>query len=391
MPPLDPRRTRLVLADTLAGALITAAYVGFTHFDGSDGSPVFTGPAWLGWVVAAAVGLPVAVRRVWPRAVLAMVVTASTAATLLDLTREPYTATALALYAVGLLEPARRSAQAVAAALLMSASGLYVGEAVVTPAGTAVDALLLIGLVALVTGGGWAAGTGMRYRRANAEQAAQREKERDKRQIQAEERLRIAREMHDIVSHHLSLIAVQAGIANHVAEQHPAEAREALRVIETASRGALTEMRGMLGVLRFDPVEPAASRNPVPGLAGLPDLAERATTAGVAVDLDVTTAGTLPAGVQLAAYRIVQEGLTNAVKHAAPARCTVRVVADERVVTVQVTDDGERSGASKSGGHGLIGMRERVAMFGGELTAGPGPAGGFAVSARLPYQGQEQA
>jgi signal transduction histidine kinase len=388
--PLDPRRIRLVLVDTLAGILITAAYVGFARLDGSDGSPVFTGPVWLGWAVAVTVGLPVAARRLWPLPVLAAVVTASTAATLLDVTREPYTATALVLYAVGLLLPRRRSVAALAATLLVSAVGLYVGEVVVTPAGTAADATLLIAVVSSVAGGGWAAGAGMRYRHSKADRAARRDKERETRQIQTEERLRIAREMHDIVSHHLSLIAVQAGIANHVAVQHPAEARAALHVIEKASRGALTEMRSMLGVLRFSPGEPAAARDPLPGIAGLSDLADRATAAGVAVDLDVTAAGTPSGGVQLAVYRIVQEALTNVVRYAAPARCTVRVVADERAVIVEVLDDGARP-APASTGHGLVGMRERVTMFGGEFSAGPRPEGGFAVTARLPYETKEEA
>jgi signal transduction histidine kinase len=196
--------------------------------------------------------------------------------------------------------------------------------------------------------------------------------------------------MHDIVSHHLSLIAVQAGIANHVAEQRPVEARESLRVIEKASRGALIEMRAMLGVLRFPAPEPAA-RDPLPGLGGLADLAERTTATGVTVELDVSVAGAPPAGVQLAAYRIVQEALTNVVKHAAPAHCTVRVAAREREVTVDVINDNARPSGHEhdGGGHGLAGMRERVAMFGGELTAGPVSGGGFAVSARLPYQTEE--
>jgi signal transduction histidine kinase len=327
--------------------------------------------------------------------VLAVVLAASTTATLLDLTREPYAAIALALYTVGLLEPPRRAIGALLIALLVSAVGLYVGEAVVTASGTAVEALPLIVLACLVAGAAWLAGAGMRTWRVRAEQAAQRRRERDKRQVQAEERLRIAREMHDIVSHHLSMIAVQAGIANHVAEQHPAEARESLRVIEKASRGALTEMRTMLGVLRSAPAGAAATRDPLPGLTGLSDLAERATTAGVSVDLDVSIVGAPPAGVQLATYRIVQEALTNVVKHAAPARCTVRVVAGERAVSVEVTDNGVRSNGNSTGarndhGHGLVGMRERVAMFGGDFTAGPAPAGGFSVSAQLPYQAEER-
>ena len=391
MLPINVRRAALLLVDLVAGVLVTVAYLTVAEFDGADGLPVFTGPPWLGWLLAAVVGLPVAVRRIWPRTVLAVVVTASTAATLLDLTREPYVAVALALYLVALREPPRRSMPVLAATLLVSSVGVFYGEAVLTPSGSVAEAILLIGLVWLVVGVGGAAGAVVRHRRARADQAAQRERERERQRIQAAERLRIAREMHDIVSHHLSLIAVQAGIANHVAEEHPAEARKALRVIETTSRGALTEMRGMLGVLRVDPVESAAARDPAPGLAGLSELADRATTAGVTVDLDVTTIGTPPPGVQLATYRIVQEALTNVVKHAAPAHCTVRVLADDQAMTVDVTDDGVRPARTSSGGHGLIGMRERVTMYGGELTVGPGPGNGFTVSARIPYLSRENA
>ncbi|MGW0431499.1 sensor histidine kinase [Micromonospora sp. NPDC003197] len=391
MLPINLRRAGLLLVDLVAGVLITAAYLTFAEFDGTDGLPLFTGPSWLGWLLAAAVGLPVAVRRFRPRMVLGVVVTASTTATLLDLTREPYVAVALALYLVALREPPRRSMLVLGATLLVSTVGVYLGEAVITPSGSVADAMLLIGLVWLVVAVGGAAGAVVRHRRARADQAAQRERERDKQQIQAAERLRIAREMHDIVSHHLSLIAVRAGIANHVAEEHPAEAREALRVIETTSRGALTEMRGMLGVLRVDPVESAAVRDPAPGLAGLPELADRATAAGVTVDLNVTTIGTPPPGAQLAMYRIVQEALTNVVTHAAPAHCTVRVVADHQAMTVNVTDDGVRPARTSSGGHGLIGMRERVTMYGGDFTAGPRPGNGFTVSARIPYLSRENA
>ncbi|GAB2946973.1 sensor histidine kinase [Micromonospora polyrhachis] len=392
MLPINVRRAVLLLGDLVAGVLITVAYLTFAELDGTDGLPAFSGPPWLGWLVAAAVGLPLAARRIRPRTVLAAVTAATATATLLDLTREPYVAVAFALYLVALREPVRWSVSLLAATLLVSTAGVYLGEAVLTPSGSVADAMPTIGLVWLVVGAGWVVGVVTRHRRARADQAAHRERERDKQQIQAAERLRIAREMHDIVSHHLSLIAVQAGIANHVAEEHPAEAREALRVIETTSRGALTEMRGMLGVLRVDPERAATTRKPAPGLAGLSELADRAAAAGVTVELDVTTVGTPPPpGVQLATYRIVQEALTNVVKHAAPAHCAVRVVAGDGLMTVDVTDDGVRPARNGSGGHGLIGMRERVTMYGGDLTAGPCPDAGFTVSARIPYLSRENA
>lgn len=142
---------------------------------------------------------------------------------------------------------------------------------------------------------------------------AARSAERLARESVAEERLRIARELHDVVAHSVGLIAVKAGVANHVLRSRPEEAHEALRVIETSSRSALVEMRRLLGVLRTEP----PGLGPLPGLAALPELAERTRLAGVAVDLDVRDAGGVPEGVGLSVYRIVQEALTNVVKHAA--------------------------------------------------------------------------
>ncbi|MCP9955830.1 histidine kinase [Actinomadura madurae] len=182
----------------------------------------------------------------------------------------------------------------------------------------------------------------------------------------------------------MSLIAVKAGVAVHVAEARPEEALDALRVIEATSRSSLAEMRHLLGVLRTGAAD--AELTPSPGLADLSGLADRAAMAGVHVDLDVDT-GDLPDGVALSAYRIVQEAITNVVKHAAPARCRVRVEADGVRMRIDVTDDGPGVRVLPGGdGHGLIGMRERVMMYGGDFTAGPRPEGGFAVSAAFPYE-----
>jgi signal transduction histidine kinase len=212
-----------------------------------------------------------------------------------------------------------------------------------------------------------------------------------------EERLRIARELHDVVAHGMSLIAVKAGVANHVLEARPQEAQDALRVIETTSRGALTEMRQLLGVLRSgsDAGEAPASLSPAPGAGGLRELADRAAMAGVRVSMEVRGLERLPEGVGLSVYRIVQEALTNVVRHAAPARCSVVVEADGRSVTIEVADDGPGRRVLPAGepghGHGLVGMRERVAMYGGVFRAGPRRAGGFGVSVRLPYEPVEDA
>jgi signal transduction histidine kinase len=204
-----------------------------------------------------------------------------------------------------------------------------------------------------------------------------------------EERLRLARELHDVVAHAMSVIAVQSGVGAHVADTHPEEAAKALVAIEATSRAALEELRRLLGVLRQED-EPQGDLAPVPGLADLEGLLAEVAKAGLAVKLQVNgTRPPLPAGVDLSAYRIVQEALTNVVKHAGPARAQVVVGYGDQDVTVEVIDDGRGAVTSVSDGrvgtgHGLIGMRERVQAFGGDLEAGPRPNGGFRVAARLP-------
>ncbi|GAB3902860.1 hypothetical protein GCM10029964_093960 [Kibdelosporangium lantanae] len=178
------------------------------------------------------------------------------------------------------------------------------------------------------------------------------------------------------MAHSMSLIAVKAGIANHVAAERPEEAREALRIIEETSRATLNDMRRMLGVLRSE-----TSLAPAPTVSALPALADQARAAGVAVTMTVTLAD-VPSALGMSVYRIVQESLTNVVKHAGPVPCSVSVVAVEDEIRVDVVDEGP--GGSVGVGHGLVGMRERVAMYGGTFSAGPRPGGGFAVSARLP-------
>jgi signal transduction histidine kinase len=206
----------------------------------------------------------------------------------------------------------------------------------------------------------------------------------------AEERLRLARELHDVVAHSISVIAVQSGVGAHVAGTRPEEAAKALAAIEATSRAALAELRRLLGVLRQDSDEPQGDLAPVPGLADLDGLLAEVAKAGLAVRLRVEgTPSPLPAGVDLSAYRIVQEALTNVVRHAGPARAQVLVGYGDREVTVEVLDDGRGVAAPAGGGrvrvgHGLIGMRERVQVFGGDLEAGPRPGGGFRVAARLP-------
>jgi signal transduction histidine kinase len=209
------------------------------------------------------------------------------------------------------------------------------------------------------------------------------ERERRAETAVTDERLRLARELHDIVSHNLSVVVVQAGGAR--AQAGTGEA-SALEKIEESGREALVEMRRLLGVLRESDGSAGTTLAPQPGVAELEALADGVRAAGVDVELHVDgDVDALPAAVGLSIYRIVQEALTNTLKHAAPARAEVRVRCTPDAVTVDVVDDGRGEAASTpGGGHGLVGMRERVALFGGELRAEPLPAGGFGVHARLP-------
>ncbi|GAA3163372.1 sensor histidine kinase [Nonomuraea salmonea] len=207
----------------------------------------------------------------------------------------------------------------------------------------------------------------------------------------ADERRRIARELHDVIGHSMSLIAVKATVANHVADARPQEARAALAIIEQTSRSTLAEIHRVLGLLRSDG-DPRLTQEethlPVPGVADLPGLADHARSAGVEVDLTVHEEAELPAAVAMSIYRIVQQALTNVITHAAPTHCSVSVHINPRETTIEVLDDGPRHGRpprTGPGGHGLIGMRERVKLYGGTFSAGPRPEGGFRVAARLPY------
>jgi signal transduction histidine kinase len=204
--------------------------------------------------------------------------------------------------------------------------------------------------------------------------------ERQAEQAVAAERARIARELHDIVAHHLSVVVLQAAGAR--ASGKPAD--RALQKIERSGREALTEMRRLLSVLR-EPRE-EVGLHPQPGVGELAALAESVRAAGLSVDLVVDgDHGALPAAVDVSAYRIVQEALTNVLKHAGPAHAEVAVGCADGAVMIEVTDDGPGAAAvGEAGGQGLTGMRERVAIFGGELRAGPRPGGGYAVRARLP-------
>jgi signal transduction histidine kinase len=243
----------------------------------------------------------------------------------------------------------------------------------------------------------WLLGRSLQSRRAQTLTLATRNAELESAREQlaaqavAEERLRIARELHDIVAHSLSVIAVQSAVGRHVLASQPEEAGRSLAAIEATSKSALTEVRRMLGVLRSDDRDPELA--PLPGLGQLERLVGEVRSTGLEVDLLVEgVRRELPAGVDLAAYRITQEALTNTIRHAGPAHASVAVRYEPDEVVVEVLDDGRGLASTRDGdgdgdgGHGLLGMRERAALCGGELDAGPRRGGGFRVWARLPYE-----
>ena len=241
----------------------------------------------------------------------------------------------------------------------------------------------------------WLAGENTRSRRvyavAVAQRASERELEREERSRRAvaEERIVIARELHDIVAHAMSVITVRAGVARVVMSAHPEEVSEALGIIETTARRALQEMRLLVGVLRDDEGGDG-ELGPALGLASVGELIDQAGHAGVEVTVEIVgETRALPGGADLSAYRIIQEALTNVVRHAGPTRARLRIEYRADEIVVEVTDEGGRRWdppqANPSGGHGLIGMRERVALYGGVLSAGP-QGRGFQVRACLPIR-----
>lgn len=379
------QRGYLVAFDVLAavGVVVIGLIVVFEPPDPDFPYPTFDG--WLRWAGVAAVlalGPPLAVRRLWPLPVLSVVLVGAVAADLLAVVVGASGMVAFALYSVAKAEPTSRSLPALVVCALappLTAVGVQVVEVHEVPSD--------YGLFHVVIGWGvlgaaWLAGHAVRRFHA---QAAALDEERTRQRL-TEERLRIVRELHDVVSHSLSLITVKAGVANHVVDRRPEEASEALQVIERTSRAALTEVRQILGVLRRGDAA-GAEGSPVPGLHDLPRLVEQANAAGVRLTMRTHDLPRLSEGMELTIYRIVQEAVTNVVNHAEAVQCRVALGFEHGQIILEVVDDGLglRAGPGESGGHGLIGMRERVAVYGGTLSTGGGSGGGFRILARIPY------
>jgi signal transduction histidine kinase len=371
------RKSYLMNVDIVV-AVVLLAIVGYAAIDTSSGDRE---PEWVALMAATLIAGPISLRRFFPLSMLGVSLVATLAATTsgvipLVAMGAPATALAILLYMVASEVPRRRSLLAFAVCCTATTT-LLLASRLVDPAQHWEDTLFGFSFMGLVLAMGWTLGFATRERRRHAEESVARRAE----QAVAEERLRIARELHDIVAHSMSVIAVKAGIGNHVADARPAEAREALRVIEATSRGSLAEMRQLLGVLRSEVDGPALA--PAPSPAGIPVLVERARDAGVTAELSLDDTSGLPEGIGLSVYRITQEALTNVVRHAAPTRCVVTVAVDAEAVRVEVVNEGPLVDQGP-GGHGLIGMRERVAVYGGTFTAGPREEGGWRVFAEMP-------
>jgi len=295
----------------------------------------------------------------------------------------------LALYAV-----AERHRVRVAVAGAALATGVWVYAGSNTPGLAALQGTVW---TAVVIGFGYGAQQLAIRNRQLTELAMRLEYEQEQRARRAivDERVRVARELHDVVAHHMSVISVHAGLALYVLESDPPTARTALNTVLGTNSEALDELRRLLFILRLRPDEPdespkaetAAPTPPAPGLDQLDQLTERIVAAGVPVELVVTgRPRRLPPGIDLCAYRVIQESLTNVLKHAASAHVTITLHHGADRLAVRITDDGRPAPANGGvpGGHGLLGMRERAELYGGALTAGPRPEGGFEVALTLP-------
>jgi signal transduction histidine kinase len=381
LPPLVRRMRRLhwVVLDCVAGALLLVVSV--IHAAGIR--PMLGVPVWLGVALSAATAAGVAARRFRPLVTFAVVLALNTMITAAGVSGNPAVAVGLSLYTVAVSEPPRRSLAALAGSLVLTTGATaYSGLAGPSTLSWPTMETLLAGSAAIIAAA-WAMGAAAREQRRHAARVAEQLAER----AVTEERLRIARELHDIVAHSMTLITAKAAVTNYLIETHPDQARSALQVIETTGRTALVELRHMLGVLRAGGNAPEPpDRTPVPSLTDLQALASRATAAGVPTSLRIRGDRELPEALALTVYRIVQEALTNVVKHAGPATCRVQIDLADDYVDIDVSDDGDAS-SGLAGGHGLVGMRERVNLYGGKLTAGAGPEGGYRVSARIPIDG----
>jgi signal transduction histidine kinase len=379
---IDPRVLDLVVAILLLAFMITGL-AGREPIHGQRATDIGA------YLLAFGINLPFVGHRRYPLIAVGVTLVSLLCYAALDYAVYPGLGVFVLLFGVTLHSPRRTSLIAFVACLVV-----FIVSLALQPSGVATTATWIATL--LLTAVAWLAADNLRTRRqrwsALRERALRLETEREveARRAVESERLRIARELHDVVAHSMSVIAVQSAVGHHVIDTNPEEARRALAAVETTSRAALVELRRMLGVLREDDDPGAAKLMPAPSLADLPRLVAGVREAGLAVDLDIQGApANIPLGVDSSTYRLIQEALTNVLKHGGSnAMVTVRRTASD--LSIEVVDDGGRSPemnalTADGSGHGIIGMRERVAVFGGEFTAGQRPGGGYRVTARIPY------
>ncbi len=335
---------------------------------------------WWEFVLAALTALPLVTRRRFP--LLSFWIIAVAAARVFEINGANLVWTVLAVLIGAYSAPAYSPYRNLA--LVSVAGGLLIITSIGADLPLFGSGSLVFLLVALI-----GLGANAVYTWQQRAQALQRERESATRLALEQERARLAHELHDVVGHNVSVMIIQAGAARKMLDLDRDQAREALLAVEAGGRAAMTELRQVIGVLTVD--GDGANLAPQPGLKQLPDLAARVRDTGVPVSLTIDgTLDTLPAGVELAAYRVVQEALTNAVKHAAGAAVAIRISGTTEELRVEVTDTGGSAAAVTSGsGRGLIGLRERLATYGGTLTAGRRPSGGFRVLAVTPLQASQ--
>ena len=401
VPPPFPDGIRTWLRDrpTLRDGVLTVALLAIglpqllvQRFD-SEMAQHYHQPDALNAAVVAVMVTALVLRRKAPLSVLAGTIAGEAALSALGYAPSPADVIAflIAVYSVAAHRPLARSAIGGIAAVIAFTALIFSYPVEINLVEYVTNMALLIGV--------WWLGRGLRLRRAylaeleDRAQRLERVREGDARTARVEERARIARELHDVVAHHVSVMTVQAGAARRILDRDPDSAREAMSTIEGLGRTALSEMRRIVGVLRTerDPEHTGRELAPQPGLHDVGGLIDRVRETGLMVQLWIEgEPRTLSPGVDLAVYRLVQEALTNTLKHAGPqARAWVRIHYAGQGVNVEIEDDGRGAAAGLPGngdgsGHGLVGMRERVALYGGELRIGPRSGGGFEVRARFP-------
>jgi signal transduction histidine kinase len=347
-----------------------------------------TTPRWFAAPAAALIALPLVARRRFPFAAPAAVWVVAAVLSFVDGRLVVFTATAtvaglVAAFLLGNLPDRTRARVGLVVALAGAAILMYNNPSHTTGDLVIVPAMFFVG---------WLAGFALRQRATEAEEAeeraarAERERATAARIAVAEERARIARELHDVVAHAVSVMVLQVGAVRHRLPQSRTEDKDALMDVEKAGRSALAEMRRLLGAMHDGQEVELA---PQPGLDSLDDLVQRVGRAGLPVRLQVEgEAIPLQRAVDLSAYRIVQEGLTNSLKHANASRADVTVRYGKEDLELEVRDDGVSAASSDGLGHGLVGIQERVKIYGGEMSAGPGQGGGFVLTAHLPLEGR---